>query len=515
MACVALLCGPLAARADISVDTFSSGPANIMLTTISSTTQTDVAASAIGGFRTINVEMTAEGDSPNITFIINTISQLANYASSNDTDGRTSLFYDANGAGLGADLSALSAIRIRMNPDPAAVFGAGMPVSVTLVDMANNTHTETVTLTVPFSQFVQFPLSDFSSAGVSLTTIKSILVDVDPQAAGDIDFNFISVVTDPATPTVTATRTGTNTRTATATATQTASNTATDTLTPTPTGTATETGTVTETPTASSTPTPSNTATQTGTATHTGTATATRTATGTATETGTATQTRTASMTPTGSSTATATGTATDTVVATPTATATDTLTATPSSSPTQTATATGTATSTQSATPSSSPSQTATATGTVTSTPTQTQTSTPTQTNTFTSTATGTATNTATATPTHTGTATHTATATHTPTVTSTPTITATATATRTPRSIGEECGEPSECGSGFCVNDVCCSTACNQVGDRCSLPPNPGICQNIAAPAPAMSGGGLLAALAALMGVAALAVTRLRRQQ
>src|SRR5215831_16115353 len=102
---------------------------------------------------------------------------------------------------------------------------------------------------------------------------------------------------------------------------------------------------------------------------------------------------------------------------------------------------------------------------------------------------------NTPTATPTVTATATvtQTATVTHTATVTNTPTSTATSTVTNTPTATpvpqGGACATPSQCGTGFCVNGVCCNTACTDPLMRCNLTNRVGICASTTAAAPAVT--------------------------
>ena len=95
---------------------------------------------------------------------------------------------------------------------------------------------------------------------------------------------------------------------------------------------------------------------------------------------------------------------------------------------------------------------------------------------------------------PTRTPTVTPTSTPTSTPTNTATPTPTATPTITGMP---GGACTDPSQCSSGFCVDRVCCETACDGPAEACNVSGN-GVCTSLAATAPAMSGrGSLLAAL------------------
>ena len=83
----------------------------------------------------------------------------------------------------------------------------------------------------------------------------------------------------------------------------------------------------------------------------------------------------------------------------------------------------------------------------------------------------TATITDTPTQTPTDTPTATPTSTATNPPTVTPTATATATPTATNTPADDGAPCTSDSQCGSGNCVDDVCCDTECNEPDQICNL--------------------------------------------
>jgi hypothetical protein len=94
------------------------------------------------------------------------------------------------------------------------------------------------------------------------------------------------------------------------------------------------------------------------------------------------------------------------------------------------------------------------------------------------------------------------------------TPTITATRTVTETPKiPDGGACATPSQCQSGFCVEGICCDTACNLPMQTCDSPP--GRCTGLAAPAPALSNAGLLIGFAVLALVGALALVARRRSQ
>ena len=153
---------------------------------------------------------------------------------------------------------------------------------------------------------------------------------------------------------------------------------------------------------------------------------------------------------------------------------------------------------------PSPTPADTDTPTETPTDTPTGTPTDTPTQTPT--NSPSNTATNTPTASPANTPTQTPTATSTG--TVTQTPTVTPTG----TPVSQGGACATPAECATGFCVDSVCCDTACAGPGEECDLPGQAGTCGLAPAPAPALTPWGMIAGLVLLAGTAAWAIGRRR---
>ncbi len=53
-------------------------------------------------------------------------------------------------------------------------------------------------------------------------------------------------------------------------------------------------------------------------------------------------------------------------------------------------------------------------------------------------------------------------------------------------PKPIGATCGGASECASNFCVDGVCCESACNGTCQYCALPTSPGICSLVAADNP-----------------------------
>jgi len=94
--------------------------------------------------------------------------------------------------------------------------------------------------------------------------------------------------------------------------------------------------------------------------------------------------------------------------------------------------------------------------------------------------------------------------------TVTQTPTVTETPTVTPTPKPNGAACNTGSVCASTFCVDGVCCDTACSGPQERCDL--RDGTCLDTGAPAPLLSTHGLVIAGLTLCAVAALALARRR---
>lgn len=129
----------------------------------------------------------------------------------------------------------------------------------------------------------------------------------------------------------------------------------------------------------------------------------------------------------------------------------------------------------------------------------------------TTTATATATATASATATATQTASATDTATPADTATATATASQTASATApatpTRTPSGLadGQACSDPLQCLSGFCVDGVCCASACDGPGESCNQPGRAGQCLALPVVAPSASHRGLAAALLLLLAIGA----------
>ena len=109
---------------------------------------------------------------------------------------------------------------------------------------------------------------------------------------------------------------------------------------------------------------------------------------------------------------------------------------------------------------------------------------------------------------------ATPTPSATPTATETATASVTATATATSTGVPQGGGCATPSQCSTAFCVDGVCCDTICDQPGQVCNQPGNPGVCTAATAAAPALTPLALLIAVGLLTGLGAFALRRSPRR-
>jgi hypothetical protein len=77
-----------------------------------------------------------------------------------------------------------------------------------------------------------------------------------------------------------------------------------------------------------------------------------------------------------------------------------------------------------------------------------------------------------------------------------------------------GVPCEEPSDCLSGNCVDDFCCNTPCDSPGADCGLPGQEGFCIQ-PAPAPTLSGMGLLIGALLLAAIGTLGLLRRPRRQ
>jgi len=87
-----------------------------------------------------------------------------------------------------------------------------------------------------------------------------------------------------------------------------------------------------------------------------------------------------------------------------------------------------------------------------------------------------------------------------------------ATATPTQVPN--GGSCVDPADCVSGNCVDDTCCTDPSCPPGQSCDNPGNLGLCSaDPVAPAPAMSPGGGIVAVALLIAIGAIGLLRWSR--
>lgn len=150
---------------------------------VGTTTVTDTGLSGvIGGSRTLVVSATAvAGGSPEIRAGVIPGAQVLDYSSTVLADGLVTLRYDANGVGLGADLSSGDGIQFSVVADVSS-----LPYDVT-VSISDGGVTESSTQTVPLSglQNLQFLYTAFPT--VNLASVFSIAVTFDPNLAGDLE----------------------------------------------------------------------------------------------------------------------------------------------------------------------------------------------------------------------------------------------------------------------------------------------------------------------------------------
>jgi hypothetical protein len=109
---------------------------------------------------------------------------------------------------------------------------------------------------------------------------------------------------------------------------------------------------------------------------------------------------------------------------------------------------------------------------------------------------------------PTPTNTPTITPTNTPTVTPTGTPSLTPTVTPTVTPVPQGGACANPTQCSTGFCVDAVCCDTACTDPAKRCNVSGQVGVCTITPAAAPTLTPWGLVVAGILLVSIAGFAL-------
>jgi hypothetical protein len=76
-----------------------------------------------------------------------------------------------------------------------------------------------------------------------------------------------------------------------------------------------------------------------------------------------------------------------------------------------------------------------------------------------------------------------------------------------------GGLCSTPSDCISEFCVDGVCCDSACDGAAESCNQSGRRGTCSHLPAPAPPLSRKGLFSVIALLTAFGVLSFSRRRR--
>lgn len=187
------------AAAQTVIDDFSTvgaatgDPPGVLLTTVGTTTVTDTGLTGvIGGARTLTLTATSiAGGAPQVRSGVNALAQVLNYSSTVLANGFVTLRYDADGAGLAADLSSGDGVQFIVVADASSV---PYDVAVTLSDGVTS-FTETQTVFVSGLQILQFPYAAFP--GVDLASIDSIELTFDPNLAGDLEVATIQTYGEP------------------------------------------------------------------------------------------------------------------------------------------------------------------------------------------------------------------------------------------------------------------------------------------------------------------------------
>ncbi|HVO25112.1 MAG TPA: hypothetical protein VMW56_15945 [Candidatus Margulisiibacteriota bacterium] len=177
---------------DVPVDDFSEAQ-NTGVALVANQVNVPVSATdsglmgVIGGVRQLTVEAT---DLPtpidNVDAKVDTTVPGLCFNLTPNAKGNYSLLYDKGGAGLDADLSEFLGIRTLPIAVDLGLGGTQVSYTLTLVDAANHTASQTVAqggcLNSP-CQEIRFLLSDF--AGVSLRSVRSVMLTVSSDAAFD------------------------------------------------------------------------------------------------------------------------------------------------------------------------------------------------------------------------------------------------------------------------------------------------------------------------------------------
>ncbi len=158
-------------------------PPGVQQNSVGSTTVLDTGLSGVmGGSREMTVEMTvAGGGSPLVKSGVVPFAQILDYSSSVAADGLVTIYYDANGVGLNADLSLSDGIELSLLTDSSA-----LPYTVELT-LSDGTITESDVFNGAMVglQLVSFDFANFPT--VDLANLESIEVEIDPSIAGDFE----------------------------------------------------------------------------------------------------------------------------------------------------------------------------------------------------------------------------------------------------------------------------------------------------------------------------------------
>lgn len=112
-----------------------------------------------------------------------------------------SFIYDANGTGLGANLTAYPEIAFLWEGDHHG-FNNSSFVSLTLEDSLGNTHAEIFSYPVManenyFIETLKWDTDDFSNAGVNITDVDKITLHINTDASADYTFSSFTLIPEP------------------------------------------------------------------------------------------------------------------------------------------------------------------------------------------------------------------------------------------------------------------------------------------------------------------------------
>ncbi len=162
----------------------------------SSASDTSAAAGALGGWRTVYVEVTGgdltAGGSISAAANHTTAPDNYQYLSSVAIDGWSEVTWDANGAGLSADLSACpdGFLLEDVRTDLAATF------TIFVTDGAAVTASSALATGLGFSGDLSFPWASFAGLG-NLADIDKIVLRVNAPQGGDVVVHALTAVPEP------------------------------------------------------------------------------------------------------------------------------------------------------------------------------------------------------------------------------------------------------------------------------------------------------------------------------